>query len=143
MPVQTRSRSDKNAAVLGSKEPRQVPAFLYGLNRHVAPLPAESRNKYFHQVCSRTELWSEVRNRCLPPSCVLSKSRKGTFSAELSCRPKAPTDIFTKQSFYKKWKTPYVTKRFLIRQIANTINITKPCQVQCATTCPHRSSSSP
>ncbi len=34
MSLQTRSRSDKNAAVLGSKEPRQVPAFLYGLTRH-------------------------------------------------------------------------------------------------------------
>ena len=43
MPVQTRSRSDKNAAVLGSKEPRQVPAFLYGLHRHMAPLPADCR----------------------------------------------------------------------------------------------------
>ncbi|MDE5801364.1 MAG: hypothetical protein K2I22_00415, partial [Lachnospiraceae bacterium] len=39
---QTRSRSNKNAAVLGSKEPRQVPAFLYGLHRHIAPPPAES-----------------------------------------------------------------------------------------------------
>ena len=43
MPVQTRSRSDKNAAVLGSKGPRQVPAFLYGLHRHMAPLPADCR----------------------------------------------------------------------------------------------------
>ena len=43
MPVQTRSRSDKNAAVLGSKRPRQVPAFLYGLHRHMAPLPADCR----------------------------------------------------------------------------------------------------
>ena len=32
--VQTRSRSDKNTAVLGSKEPHQVPVFLYGLYRH-------------------------------------------------------------------------------------------------------------
>ena len=40
--VQTRSRSDKNTAVLGSKEPRQVPVFLYGLHRHTPPLPAES-----------------------------------------------------------------------------------------------------
>ncbi len=45
MPVQTRSRSDKNAAVLGSKKPRQVPAFLYGLHRHITPLPAENRKK--------------------------------------------------------------------------------------------------
>ena len=43
MSVQTRFRSDKNAAVLGSKEPRQVPAFLYGLHRHTAPLLAASR----------------------------------------------------------------------------------------------------
>ena len=41
MPVQTRSRSDKNVAVLGSKGPRQVLTFLNGLNRHTAPLSAE------------------------------------------------------------------------------------------------------
>ena len=45
MSVQTRSRSDKNAAVLGSKKPRQVPAFLNGLHRHTAPLPAANRAK--------------------------------------------------------------------------------------------------
>ena len=44
MSVQTRSRSDKNAAVLGSKEPRQVPAFLNGLHRHIPP-PAAERGK--------------------------------------------------------------------------------------------------
>lgn len=43
IPVQTRFRSDENAAVLGSEKPRQVPAFSYGLYRYTAPLRAESR----------------------------------------------------------------------------------------------------
>ena len=50
MSVQTRSRSDKNAAVLGSREPRQVPAFLNGLHRHTAPLPAANREM---RACKR------------------------------------------------------------------------------------------
>ena len=50
MSVQTRSRSDKNAAVLGSKEPRQVPAFLNGLHRHTASLPAANREM---RACKR------------------------------------------------------------------------------------------
>ena len=50
MSVQTRSRSDKNAAVLGSREPRQVLAFLNGLHRHTAPLPAANREM---RACKR------------------------------------------------------------------------------------------